>query len=65
MSKEMKKEEEMVLQQNFVKRMINDPRLNSWERGFLISIEKQIPNRDLTEKQLNILNKMKEKYGRT
>jgi len=55
------KEEKKVLLQKAVHNLLNDPRLNSWEKDFLVSINNQLLIRDLSEKQLSILNKIREK----
>ena len=56
------REEEKVLLQKVVYGMLNDPRLNVWEREFLASISDQLLARDLSEKQLGVLNKIRQKY---
>ena len=58
-----KKEEEKVLNQKLVNNLLNDRRLNAWEKEFLASIKDQILVRDLSEKQLSVLNKVKQKYS--
>lgn len=56
------KEEEKILLQKLVRGMMNDPRPNAWEREFLVSIYDQLLARDLSEKQMNVLNTIKQKY---
>ncbi len=51
----LKKEEEKVLLQKLVRNMLKDPRLNTWEKEFLTSINDQMLDRDLSEKQMSIL----------
>ena len=63
MQKTVPKKEEKVLLQKFINRALHDQRLTPWERDFLKSIEKQILNRDLTERQLAVLNRIKQKYS--
>ncbi|MDI6722407.1 MAG: hypothetical protein QMD97_02515 [Candidatus Aenigmarchaeota archaeon] len=55
------KEEEKVLLQSLVNDLINDSRLNEWEREFLASVNKQLVYKDLSERQLTTLNKIKQK----
>ncbi len=55
------KEEEKVLVQKVVHDLLNDPRPNAWEKEFLTSINDQLLVRDLSEKQLSVLNKIKQK----
>lgn len=55
------KEEEKVLLQKGVHNLLNDPRPNAWEKEFLVSINDQLLVRDLSEKQLSILNKIRQK----
>ena len=62
MTRELKKEEEKVLAKKHINNLINDPRLNQWEKDFLFSIKQKIITRDLTEKQMSILNKIRQKY---
>ncbi|MDI6721228.1 MAG: hypothetical protein QMD85_02465 [Candidatus Aenigmarchaeota archaeon] len=57
----MTKEEEKVLLQSLVNDLINDSRLNEWEREFLASVNKQLVYKDLSERQLTTLNKIKQK----
>lgn len=64
MEVKIKKEEEKVLMQKLVKNLIHDSRLNLWEKEFIESINQQITSKDLTEKQLNILNKIRQKYAK-
>ena len=54
------KEEKKVLLQKVVRDLLNDPRPNAWEKEFLASINDQLLARDLSEKQLSILNKIKQ-----
>ncbi len=63
MTEKMKKEEEAVLIQKLVNNLINDSRLKPWEKEFLASIKQQTKSKDLTEKQLSVLNKMKQRYA--
>lgn len=55
------KEEEKVLIQKVVYDLLNDPRPNAWEKEFLASINDQLLVRDLSEKQLSVLDKIKQK----
>lgn len=55
------REEEKVLLQKRVRNLLNDPRLNAWEKNFLASINDQLLVRDLSEKQLGILNKIRQR----
>ena len=64
MHEKVTNEEEKVLLRKFVNRALNEPRLTSWEREFLTSIGKQIIVRDLSEKQINAINKIKQKYDK-
>ena len=57
------KEEEKVLLQKVVHNLLSDPRPNAWEKEFLASISDHLLTRDLSEKQLNVLNKIKHKYA--
>jgi len=57
----IKKEEEKVLLQNLINRLLKDTRTNAWVKDFLASIGDHIRVRDLSEKQMNILNKIKQK----
>lgn len=54
---ETSKEEEKVLLQKAIRNLLSKP-VNEWERKFLQSIEEQILNRDLSPKQMRILNEM-------
>lgn len=56
------KEEGKVLIQKVVHGLLNDTRPNTWEKEFLSNINDQLPVRDLSEKQLSVLNKIKQKY---
>ncbi len=56
------KDEEKVLIQKLVHDLLNDQRTNAWEKEFLVSINDQLLVRDLSEKQLSVLNKIKKKY---
>ncbi len=58
---ELKAEERKVLIKKLISECQNDPLLNQWEKEFLISVSNQIDNRDLSEKQNNILEKIKKK----
>ncbi len=60
---QLTKEEEKVLIQKLIKKLLNNPGLSPWEKEFLASINDQILFRDLSEKQLNVLNKLKRKYN--
>ena len=64
MIEKMKKEEYAVLIRKLANNLINEPRLNPWEKEFVANITQQIVSKDLTEKQLNVLNKIKQKYAR-
>ncbi len=55
------KEEEKVLLQKVVHNLLNDPRTNAWEKEFLASVNDRLLVRDLSEKQLSILNKIRQK----
>ncbi len=57
------KEEEKVLLRKSVRALMSNPLLNAWEKDFLASIDAQLLSRDLSEKQLNALNKIKKKYS--
>ncbi len=59
---DLKKEEEKVLIQKAVHNLMNDSGLNAWEKEFLASINDQLHSRDLSEKQIHVLNKIKQKY---
>ncbi len=59
------KEEEKVLTQKLVQRLINDPRTNAWEKDFLASVSSHLLARGLSEKQLSVLRKMGRKYIQT
>ncbi len=61
---EFKKEEEKVLLQKTVRSLLNDSRLNEWEKDFLASISSQLRARDMSDKQLNVLNRIKQKYAK-
>ena len=58
------KEEEKVLIQKVVYDLLNDPRPNVWEKEFLASINDQLLVRDLSEKQLSVLNKIRQKCAK-
>ena len=55
-------EEGKILIQKVVHDLLNDTRPNTWEKEFLYSINNQLPVRDLSEKQLSVLTKIKQKY---
>ena len=56
------REEEIVLLQKAVNNLLNDTRLNAWEREFMASINARIPAGGLSEKQLRVLNRIRNKY---
>ena len=62
---DLTKEEESVLMQKLVGKLASDPRLTDWEKEFLENIKQQIISRDLTGKQLAVLNKIKKRYLKT
>lgn len=55
------KDERKVLLQKTIMKLMNDPRVNSWEKEFLSSIHEKILTTDLTEKQTNVLNRIRRK----
>lgn len=55
------KEEQNVLLQKAVRGLLNDPRPDAWEKEFLASISGQLLVRELSEKQLAILNRIRQK----
>jgi archaellum biogenesis protein FlaJ (TadC family) len=57
------KEEKNVLLKNLISRLANMDNLTEWEKSFLESVKKQLSFRDLSEKQINVLNKIKKKYN--
>lgn len=69
------KEEEKVLLRKSVRSLMSNPLLNAWEKDFLASIDAQLLSKEqhadamrrhthyLSEKQLNVLNKIKRKYS--
>lgn len=57
------KEERKVLLQKLINDLANRPDLTSWEKDFLASIKKHLVFRDLSDKQLNVINKLKKKYA--
>lgn len=61
---ELKKEEENVLMQKLIRNLLNDSRTNSWEKDFLASVSSQLIGRGLSQKQINILNKIKQKCSK-
>jgi hypothetical protein len=64
MMDKMKKEEEAVLNQKHIERLLLKPEINQWEREFLESVKQQVAYRNLTDKQLNALDKIRQKYAR-
>jgi len=58
------KDEKKVLLLNLISKLTNVPELTTWEKDFLESVKKQLSFRDLSDKQLNVINKMKEKYNK-
>ncbi len=59
----LSREENKVLAQKLVRHLLKDARLNAWEKEFLSSISSQLLVKDLSEKQLNVLEKIKQKYS--
>lgn len=55
------KEEQKVLYQKTIRDLLNKKRLNEWEKNFLLSINDQLLVRDLSDKQLKTLNKIRHK----
>ncbi|MBI2232962.1 MAG: hypothetical protein HYU56_03500 [Candidatus Aenigmarchaeota archaeon] len=56
------KEEQKVLYQKVIRGLLKDRRLSTWEKEFLASINDQLLVRDLSKKQLSILNKIRQRY---
>ncbi|MBS3053674.1 MAG: hypothetical protein J4469_04170 [Candidatus Aenigmarchaeota archaeon] len=56
------KEEQKVLYQKVIRGLLKDRRLSTWEKEFLASINDQILLRDLSKKQLDTLNKIRQRY---
>ncbi|MDI6721192.1 MAG: hypothetical protein QMD85_02285, partial [Candidatus Aenigmarchaeota archaeon] len=50
-----------ILLKKLVNDLMNDTRTNEWEREFLASISGQILDRDLSERQMAVLDKIKKK----
>ena len=60
---EFTKDEEKVLLLGIINKLVADQRVTVWEREFLESISKQMTSKDLTEKQMIVLSKIRQKYG--
>lgn len=56
------REETRVLLQKMIGEIMNIPGISEWDMNFLSNIRHRLVSRDLTEKQANILNKIKRKY---
>lgn len=54
-------DEQKVLLQNLIAELAANPKTNSWEKEFLASVSQQLIYRDLSEKQIAVINKMKQK----
>ena len=58
----IKPEEKKILRINLIDRILETNKINAWEREFLESIKRQLNYRDdLSEKQTNILERIKNK----
>jgi len=58
----IKPEEKKILRINLIDRILETNKINAWEREFLESIKRQLNYRDdLSEKQTNILERIRNK----
>ncbi len=58
------KEEKNVLLQKRINNLAKNPMLTLWEKEFLNSVSSQIRIRELSDKQLKIIDKINHKYTR-
>ena len=56
------KDEERILLGKAISNLINNNRINQWERDFLVSIKDQISKIELSGKQKSVLEEIRQKY---
>ena len=62
----IKEGEKKILTINLIDRILATDKINDWEKEFLESIKRQLNYRDdLSEKQMNILERIKNKTEKT
>lgn len=61
MLENLSKEEKKVILKKLVNELINK-NLTQWENDFLNSVKRQIKKKELTEKQIKVLEKLRKKY---
>ena len=61
MIKDLNKEERQLLLEKLIDKLLNKS-LTKWEQNFLKSVKKQIKQKNLTEKQISVLENLKKKY---